>query len=1281
VRARRLAERRGPRRRGPRRALVAALAALFLLAAASPAPAAFPQDPPNDPAYDPAGPQAPCADGRQFHLFSFIPSCAVAASDPEGAAGMSVDRAWREFSTGSPQTTIAYIEAGINWRGNDIEDLVNKVFVNAGELPAPTTPAAGDAACPGALCAAHFGDTADANGNGVVDPEDLIVRFSDGTDADANGFPDDISGWDFYSDTNNPATGDSAYEHANNQMKQAAAETDNGVGRAGVCPDCRLLPVKAGAEALDRTDDLAQAWLYAARIGSGVVVSVTADLGYSTFARRAAESLHRRGVSLVVASNDFNSTDHQGGMFHPHAIPGNGVVADAAGLEQASIATTTFRERSGITSWGTHNVLSVPTQGGTTSASTPTLGGVIGLVMGYSREAAAEGKITRPLTGPETVQVLRETASDVNDPGLAWPNRAGWDLQFGYGRPNAHRAMEAISQGRVPPLAAIDSPDWFELHDPTRTARIPVRGRIDAGRSGGYTYTLEMGVGPEPADDQFVAIGSGTGGSQPFEGALGEADLASVPREVWARAFALSERKELETSELYTVTLRLRVRDSAGRLGEDRRSIFVHRDSTAVEGFPLRIGPGGESQPALADLQGLGRLAIVFADTDGAVHAVDPSTRKELEGWPVRTDPTRVQAADAGVPPGHEPIVSNVAVGDLEGTGRLSVVASTTTGKLYVWDERGRRRAGFPQALATGVAPPPTPRPDDEYARQPAQGSFAAPVLGDLDDDGVLEIVQAAWDGRLHVFRPDGSEKPGWPVKVELPPGDEPAAGQLRIDDEKLQGTPALADLDGEGRLEIVQRSQFTDVAEASPDPSPTARGHLHAYRSDGTPVPGWPVDMIGVTEAYGTAQEFITEGTNSPVAADVDGDGDDEVASNPVFSQSYLFDGDGGDPIRVYGPLPDATAGLLNGTNVDPAQIAAGNLPADVPVGFTTTGAFGRFAGGLSFVQPGSGAATIAATILAPGLGNPIKNFERAFDATTGAPRPNFPAQTQGLNFVGAPLVVDVDGDGAAEVVDGGDSSALHGFGADGRQVEGFPKFTSGWTLWSPAAGDLDGDGTTEVVTTTREGYLFAWHTKGRAEANDQWWRWHHDEHSSGRYGADTRPPGAVRGLRSGEDGRSVSLVLPGDDWYTGRAKELRVTAVPRATATRGSARARRAQAPPARSVAVSGAAGETQAVPVAAGTARVSVQGVDDAGNLGREASVEIARAPAPAAEQERTDRPVRDRDRTPERDRANAGDDDGDLPFTGLALLALALAGLLLLAAGLALRRRARTEPDRP
>ena len=1159
-----------------------------LLAIAASAFGAFPQDPPNDPLYDRAeeNPLQFCIDDEQYLLYDFMPRCTPAATDPEGASGMSLNRAWSEFSTGRHDTVIAYVEAGVNWHGRDIEELRNKVYLNRGELPPPTTED-GDPA----LRASDYSDTSDANGNSVVDPEDIIVRFSNRRDEDRNGYTDDISGWDFYNDQNDPATNDSAYEHANSQMKNAAAETDNGLAQAGVCPRCRLLPIKAGAEALDRTDDLAEAWLYAVDAGSSVVVSVTADLGYSTHMREAAEYVAHHGAVAVEASNDFNSTDHQGGMWHPHVLPGNGVVADRLGFDQGARLTRTYRERSSITSWGAHNMFSVPTRSGTTSAATPTLGGTVALVMAYSRQAAEEGRIARPLTGLEAVQVLRATASDIDDPSLAWPNRPGWDLQFGYGRPNAWKAMKAVSEGRVPPIGTIESPGWFSLADPTRQRSVPVRGRIAAARPGRYTWRLEVGLGAEPADSEFRTVRTGSG-TRPYEGTLGEIDLRRIPRSFWARRFELSRRKELETTERYTVTLRLRVTDSAGELGEERRAIFAHHDDSALPGFPKRIGPGGDAQSALVDLTGAGRLHIVFGDTDGRVHAIDSRTGRELRGWPVRTDRTRVTKEHEGVDPRSEPVISNVAVADLDGTGSMSVIASTTSGKLYVWGADGRRRRGFPKALDRGVSAPPIPRPDLEYTRLPARGAFAAPVVGDLDGDRRPEIIQAAWDGHLHAFRRDGRELPGWPIKVQLPPEIGSGPGRLRVNDHKLQGTPALADLDGDGRLEVVQRSQYTDITEG--EFSPGASGYLHAYRADGRPVPGWPATMPTAVEAYGTAQEFITEGTNSPAAADVDGDGDDEIASNPVFSPSYLFDGDGS--LRAtYGPAASIATDAFFAPELNPSRTLDGGLPADVAVGFTTSGAFGRFAGGLSYVQPGSAIGSVGATIALPGLGTPIVNLERAFDARGGGSRPGFPAKLQGLNFVGAPLIVDVTGDGEAEAVDGADSNAIHGFAAGGGQSAGFPKFMTGWTLWSPSAGDLDTDGRTDLVSLTREGYLFAWRTTGRAESNVEWWRWHHDEHSSGRYGVDTRPPGAPRSVRL-RGTRAVTFLAPGDDWYTGRAATYRVAFF----------------GPPGgrlRTAAVRAAgSGKNESVLIPRGARSVRIQAVDDAGNLGRAVTVQV-------------------------------------------------------------------------
>jgi hypothetical protein len=1167
-------------------AIVSAIIAAAVMATPSSAAAGFPAGPPNDPDYAPVEQgvltclTTAAPGGEQHNLYSFIPRCTPDATDPENAAGMSVDTAWRDYTTGSPDTVIAYVEAGVNWHAPDVADLADKVYLNVGELPKPQGSTAYDRDGDGAVTAADYAQDPrvhDANGNGVIDPEDLIVAFSDGHDDDGNGFTDDISGWDFYDDQNDPATSDSTYGHANDQLRKAGADTDNGRFGAGICPKCRLMPVRAGQEALDRTDDLAAAWLYAGRAGAKVIVSTTADLGYSSAMRRAVDKLWDDGVVMVESSNDFDSTDHQGGMFWPHVLPGNGLVANTTGAPAllANPLATTYRERSNLTSFGAKSMFSVATTGGSTSESTPTTGGLFGLLLSYGAQAAKDKKIDSPLTNAEAVQVMRATASDVDDSHLSWPGRPGWDSQYGYGRPNAHAAMAAVASGDIPPATWIESPDWYSLYDPESTPSVPVTGHIDAHRAGGYRYELQFAPGLDPADADFATAGSGQG-SGTYDGKVGTVDLNSLPESFWNKAYTVSSDKALSSTEQYTLTLRLRVWDGKNRMGEERRTIAVHHDASLRAGFPQKFGIGGESQPALADLQGTGHEAIVFGDADGHVHAIDGVSGKELPGWPAQTAANRERVP--GFDPGHEPIIAPVAIGDLGHDGHQEVVVTSTTGHTYVFDATGHLLPGWPKTLDAGVTKPPIPRPALPYTRLPHQGATASPVLTDLDGKPGLEIVQAGWDGRLHAWHADGGEVPGWPVTVADPPA--PASGMVAIDDAKIDATPAVADLDGDGKPEIVVRSQHSESKGAGIQAF--GANYAYAYHADGSAVAGWPVRLPSLVTYYGSAQEFITEAANSPVVADVDGDGKDEVATGPSFAATSLVGGDG--KIRsTYGPLNNPALGLLNGDTNVIKSLLGGVLPVDVPASFTTTGAFGRFgaSGRLDYAESGSGVVSLVAALLFPGSGSPITNFERGYDASTGLPVSGFPHQRNGLDFLGAPLITDVTGDGRAEIVDGGDTSTVHGFTGSG-QAPGFPKFSGGWTLFSPAAGDLDGDGHTDLVVTTREGYLFAWRTDGKPDAES--WAYHHDEWRTGRYGTDTRPPGALRDVH--RSGTTVTFTAPGDDWYAGRAASYRITAGGTAT-----------------TVPATVDAGGAQTITVPAG--QVVVQAVDDAGNLGSPAA----------------------------------------------------------------------------
>jgi hypothetical protein len=584
------------------------LAALALAAlVAPPARAAFPATPPNDPNYAPGPLCTPKLSG-EWWLFSTIPSQCSQAKDPENAAGMSVDSAWRDFSVGDPGTVIAYVEGGVNYRLASAKDIVDKIHLNTGELPLPER-------ADGSTCSMY-----DCNGDGVVSvedfaqdprlrrpyrngyltPEDLVIAFGHcrivaGTisgcppggrfDNDHNGYANDIAGWDFVHDTNDVQTDWSNYSHANAQSALAAAMTDNGLGGAGVCPRCQLMYVKAGDEALSRPDRQAAAVLYAVDAGARVIAGEAVTAGYAPVQQQAFDYAWSHGVPVSFDTNDFESTDHTDGMFFRHVLPANSIVQQTNGAGVAS-----FRNRSSLSSWGTHMMLTVPTAGGSTSESVPVQAGLLGLVSSYGRlmakhPSAAPGTRGGPLSPAEITQVLIASSSRPDDSQLLWPIRPGhdWDIYYGYGRPNAHKALAAIHDGLIPPAADIAQPRWYDRYDPAvePRRRIAITGTVSARRARSATYEVQYALGPEPAADQFRTLAR-----QRFKGVrngtLATLSLSAIPASFYARPFRNTGDRTQQTTDLapeqYAVTVRVRVVDDRGLVGVDRRAIYVQHD-------------------------------------------------------------------------------------------------------------------------------------------------------------------------------------------------------------------------------------------------------------------------------------------------------------------------------------------------------------------------------------------------------------------------------------------------------------------------------------------------------------------------------------------------------------------------------------------------------------------------------------------------------------------------------------------------------------------------------
>lgn len=451
--------------------------------------------------------------------------------------------------------------------------------------------------------------------------------------------------------------------------------------------------------------------------------------------------------------------------------------------------------------------------------------------------------------------------------------------------------------------------------------------------------------------------------------------------------------------------------------------------------------------------------------------------------------PTFVERTGASNPFDGEDVGQNSApsLADMDDDGDLDAVSGNYQGYIFYLKNTGTAQAG-------------------DFVKQPntigstfyslsMQGGETSPCLGDIDEDGDIDILTGSRYGVLQLGRNIGTPQV---ASFEI---SSTFFGQFL----GQNATPTFSDMDADGDKDALVGSTIYNVALQRPE------GKIAYFRNTGTPQ----APVFGTPSVLGPLSGATSGGFGNPGLVDIDSDGDLDLFIGDYNERISFYRNDFPEQYNGFstpppeenplldvnlGERPDPQFADLNGDSIEDAIIgnSDGNLFFLKNVGTETepefqqqTGASNPFEG----IDVGDFCTPALADldedddfdiIAGDGAGG-VHYFRNTgtplapiFEEQSGANNPADGIVTQGANN---PALADINSDGLVDLVLGVASgraiyfknigtSESPRFAVVSERANPFTGVNVGYYC-APAIGDIDSDGTLDAVFSNEDGRL----------------------------------------------------------------------------------------------------------------------------------------------------------------------------------------------------------------